>query len=160
MIVVVAAAHVTLMGKPAIRYEPHVDARSRGRGQGLMFYPDARTTDGMNRWRGAWRRHGSPYIDGPIEIELHVVRVRPASHLLVDGSLSATGRQFPIPPRPDCSNTLKLVEDALKHLAFGDDALIARATSSKAYGAPERSLLVIRPWVDERPYQSTIDELA
>jgi Holliday junction resolvase RusA-like endonuclease len=108
-----------------------------------------------------WRRQGSPYLKGPVEVELLVIRSRPQSHLLVNGvALSSEGHKYPIPPRPDCSNVLKLVEDALKRLAFGDDAEIACAFVSKAYGSPERCELVIRPWDDGATTPTLLEEEA
>jgi Holliday junction resolvase RusA-like endonuclease len=45
--------------------------------------------------------------------------------------------------RPDCSNLVKLVEDALQPWAIADDALVVRIAASKCYGAEARSFVAV-----------------
>ena len=131
---------LVVKGPPTTRHEPH------HAGQGRSF-PDRRTVVSVNRWRLKWEEEGAPRIDGPVTIRILIECRRPPSHYRRDGhSLNATGLRLPIPPRPDCSNVLKLIEDALKGHAFGDDALIAHADVVKTYetGAAQ-TVVTIRP---------------
>ncbi len=103
---------------------------------------------GKAAWKRAWLSTDERVcIDGPVELALTVYRRRPAAHLRADGTLSAEGLRHPVPDtKPDLSNYLKLAEDALKDLAFGDDALVSKVTVEKVWvGRGERpgALLVI-----------------
>ncbi len=114
------------IGRPYTRHEPKLGPRGP--------YPHPQTKLGMKAWREAWFFAGSPRVASPIVMEVYVRCLRPESHLLKhDGGVSAQGKKQPWPSGFDCSNVVKLVEDALKGYAFGDDAEIIAVHASKRW---------------------------
>lgn len=105
-----------LPGKPITRHEPQ-----KGR---HGFYSHPATIAGMNCWRELWMIDGRKYVEGPVIMEIYIRVRRPAGHRTKAGELTAEGKRRTIPTVFDCSNVAKLVEDALKDHAFGDDTLI------------------------------------
>lgn len=99
------------------------------------LYTPSETVKAEDRVRDAWRAAGSPYMgDGPLTLDLVVGHDRPAGHYTTRGELSAAGRRQPFPARkPDASNQLKLVEDALNGCLFKDDAQIVEARIVKVW---------------------------
>lgn len=126
---------LVVKGPPTTRHEPH------HAGQGRSF-PDRRTVVNVNRWRLTWEQAGAPRIDGPVTIRILIECRRPPSHFTTKGELSSSGRRLLVPPRPDCSNVLKLIEDALKGHAFGDDSLVAHVDIAKTYDTGEAQTTV------------------
>ena len=135
-----AAITLVLAGPPRTRHEP------KHLGQGRSF-PDKRTARGIEAWRLRWEQAGCPRIDGPVALLVTLEYTRPTSHLTTKGAINATGRRMPVPVAHDCSNVAKLVEDALKHHAFGDDALIADLHVTKGWSRAERTTVIISPWL-------------
>lgn len=105
-----------LEGPPLTRNEP-----LRGK-KGMYAHP--KTAAGLLAWQYVWAAAGRLRVGGPVMLEVYVRVKRPASHKTKSGSLNAEGRKYPIPPGFDLSNVVKLVEDALKHHAFGDDSQV------------------------------------
>lgn len=122
------AIDLHLPAPPLTRHEPLI-----GRGKP---YPHPKTKAGMAAWQAVWLERGRIKVPGPITIEVYVRLERPASHRGSSNRLTAAGRAQPYPPRFDLSNVLKLVEDALKGLAFGDDSEIIAAHCSKRWVEP------------------------
>jgi Holliday junction resolvase RusA-like endonuclease len=113
--------------RPFTRHEP---LHMRG---GKGSYPHPTTIRGMKAWRDEWQRAGSGKLPSPIALEVYVRMLRPLSHLRANGELAVAGKRYPYPTGFDLSNVCKLVEDALKGLAFDDDAHITTLFASKRW---------------------------
>jgi Holliday junction resolvase RusA-like endonuclease len=125
-----------------------------------MFSDDV-SKDGKAAWKRAWLATDERgCIDGPVQLELDVYRTRPGAHYRADGTLSPEGLRRPVPAtKPDLSNYLKLAEDALKGLAFGDDALVVEVRVAKHWVLPGEqpgARLVIRSAVPADTLQQTL----
>lgn len=118
-------------GKPRTRHEPLLGPRGP--------YPHPKTVAGMREWQALWFENGRLYVEGPILLEVYARVVRPVSHLNNKGVPNATGRKYPVPPGFDLSNIIKLAEDALKNMAFGDDSLVAVLHARKTWSPPTRA---------------------
>lgn len=115
--------------RPMTRHEP---LRSRN---GSM-HNNPKTTRGLLAWRAVWVADGRRHVEGPVVLEIYVRVQRPKSHLRVGHGLNTEGKKFPVPTGFDLSNVIKLVEDALKDHAFGDDTLVARLHVTKSWTSP------------------------
>ena len=95
----------------------------------------------------AWERAGEPrFEDVPLQLLVTFLFERPASHFGTGrnaGKLKASARPFPT-GRPDLSNLVKLVEDALNENAFKDDSRIVDTWATKAYSERSRTEIVLR----------------
>lgn len=85
----------------------------------------------------AWQRAGEPRFEDetPLLLDVSFYFERPASHF---GTGRNAGKLKPSAPpepisRPDLSNLVKLVEDALNENAFKDDSRIVRTTAAKRF---------------------------
>lgn len=95
----------------------------------------------------AWKRAGEPRFsdDTPLKLDCTFIFERPASHFGTGrnaGRLKASARRFPT-GRPDLSNCIKLIEDALNGNAFKDDSRIVRVNAAKQYGDRGETLVTI-----------------
>lgn len=113
-------ATFTVPGRPEPRREPLHGPR------GPYPHPANAAYYDVIRW--AWRAAGGVrFGDAPIELSLTAIFTRPKSHWRRDGTLTRVGLESPWPTgRPDLSNVLKAIEDALNGLAFADDAQVIR----------------------------------
>lgn len=102
--------------KPLTRKEPLL---SKGRP-----YPHPDTSKGLLAWWGLWAAQGRLHVEGPVILECSIRVERPKSHRTKANGLTSVGRKYPVPIGFDVSNVIKLVEDALKGHAFGDDSLV------------------------------------
>lgn len=118
-------------GPPLTRHEPLRSANGR-------MYPHPKTSEGLAAWRLLWAQAGRPWAPGAVILEIYVRVERPASYTTRSGNLSALGRKYPTPSNFDLSNVIKLVEDALKEYAFGDDSLVASLHVSKTWATGSR----------------------
>ena len=120
-----------------------------------QVFPHQGTVDGEAAWRRTWLgTDGRVQVTGPVYVELVVYVPRPASHLRVDGMLSAEGLRTPYPDvRPDVDNYTKVALDALKTLALEDDGKVVDLDVRKRYAHPEHigARLTIRSMVDPDP---------
>lgn len=113
--------------------------------------PNPKTTESMGRWRQAWLdTDHRPFVSGPVTAIIEERILRPKGHLLADGwTLSAAGRSKPFPDvAPDVDNVEKAAFDALKNLAFEDDARVVNLLHTKRYVVSPRLagiLLTVRP---------------
>lgn len=159
-----------LPGVPVYRHQPDVRiVERRGARVGLRkgavwrekifasVYPNEMTEAAEAAWTAVWlATDDRPYLAGPITAEIQERRLRPKYHLLADGvSLSAEGIRSPFPAvRPDVDNVEKACFDALKGLAFDDDAVIVNLLHTKRYVISPRlagTMLTVRPAEWERP---------
>ena len=118
-----------LPGPTLTRYEPLRAKTGR-------MYPHPKTIAGLAAWRAAWVQSGRLHVEGPVIMEVYVRCKRPESHTKTSGTLNANGRRYPVPTGFDLSNVVKLVEDALKHMAFADDSMIAALYVRKSWTRP------------------------
>lgn len=79
----------------------------------------------------AWRAAVNMQFDGPLRVTMHFQFARPKSSKRASHTV-----------RPDVSNCIKGVEDALNGVAWGDDAQIVELCGSKSYGTP-RTLITV-----------------
>lgn len=101
-------------------------------------FPDPQTAIDHEAWRSVWRKASAGLkITGPVVIEVYVRLYRPPSHTKKTGGLNTAGLKHRYPPSFDCSNVLKLVEDALKNYAFEDDSMVVAAHVMKRYVPPD-----------------------
>jgi len=111
--------------------EPVGKARARvvvNKGKAHSYTP-SKTSDAENNVRWAWLQAGRPTIRGPICLTVTFYRTRPKS----------TPKNVLLPvTKPDTSNYLKLVEDALNNYAFQDDSYITTSHARKRFGSPPR----------------------
>lgn len=157
------AFRLWLPGVPVYRHQPDVRIGERnGAGSGLpagavwrsrifaSVYPHKKTVAAEAAWRAVWLSSDDrPYLPGPITVEIEERRLRPKYHLLADGDLTTQGRAKPFPTvRPDVDNVEKACFDALKGLAFDDDAVIVNLLHTKRWVTVPRlagTLLTVRP---------------
>jgi Holliday junction resolvase RusA-like endonuclease len=128
---------------PIGRYERH---RCACRGGRVQVYNPAEYLAALEVLRVAWQRAAEPVLDdGPYEVALVALMLRPASHLRGGGlGLTAAGRRAPFPTGsrlPDLDNVVKLALDALgpgtpKHPGPGaipDDRYVVSISASKGW---------------------------
>lgn len=81
----------------------------------------------------------TPTEDAPLTLIVDLVWARPKSHYRKGGLRS----DAPKLPRPDCSNVLKGIEDALNGIAWIDDTQVGRVVAEKSYGSDGRTTVRI-----------------
>lgn len=81
----------------------------------------------------------TPTDRAPLTLILDLVFVRPKSHYRKAGVRDDAPRL----PRPDCSNVLKGVEDALNGVAWVDDSQVGKVIVEKSYGTEARTTVRI-----------------
>lgn len=116
-------------GKPMTRKEPLIGRR----GGKTVSYPHPDTKRGLNTWRQLWAIKSRQMVEGPVILEVYIRVRRPDSHRGRNGDLNARGKAYPVPLGFDVSNVVKLVEDALKTFAFGDDDQIVAIHAAKRW---------------------------
>lgn len=91
------------------------------------------TGKGRTAWRKAWVAAGSPRLpDGAIALTVVADLPRPAAHFTAGGTLRASAPLLHT-QRPDCSNVLKLAEDAMSGCLWHDDAGVVSVHASKRW---------------------------
>jgi Holliday junction resolvase RusA-like endonuclease len=134
---------LTIPGKPT-------PLSRAGHGQFGGKFLTAPTSKQIGAVVDAWQRAGEPRFDDelPLLLECDFYFERPSSHFGSGrnvGVLKPSAKSEPT-SRPDTSNLVKLVEDALNENAFKDDSRIVRLVAAKRYvdrGA--RTEIVLRP---------------
>lgn len=91
---------------------------------------------------GRQAMQGREPLGGPVRITLRIFMEIPASWSKAKREAALQGGVLPI-SKPDASNVLKAVEDALNGIAYIDDSQIIDATISKRYSAEPRIEAVI-----------------
>jgi Holliday junction resolvase RusA-like endonuclease len=81
----------------------------------------------------------TPTDSAPITLIVDLVWTRPKSHFRKTGLKPDAPRL----PRPDCSNCLKGIEDALNGIAWVDDTQVGRVVVEKSYGDEPRTVVRI-----------------
>jgi len=92
--------------------------------------------------RRAMREAGVDKLDGAVILEMVAIWSWPATISRASRPLSGMDRKA---TRPDASNIVKLVEDALNGIAFTDDARISDLHVYKRYGDTPGVTVTVRP---------------
>lgn len=96
---------------------------------GRRHYTPPHAAAHMRAVEAAWMQAGRPcVVAGPLVLSCRFFIARPAAHYRTGRHSMALRDDAPLWPavRPDLSNYIKLVEDALNGLMWADDALIVR----------------------------------
>jgi len=83
---------------------------------------------------------------GPLAVELRFYRPRPKGHYgsgRNSGVIKASAPAYPT-TRPDVLKLARLVEDAMAHVVYADDAQIVDEHLLKLWGSPERCEVHVR----------------
>ncbi len=101
-------------------------------------------------WRASVAHEGSlavkqPFV-GPIEVSFEFVMPRPGSHFRTGKNAGMLRDSAPVwhTGMPDATKLIRSTEDALKAIAWVDDAQIAKQRASKVYGERPGCLITIR----------------
>lgn len=105
--------------------------------QGGRAYTDAQTVAYENFVKFCARAAGAQIIDGPVEMRIAVYLPIPQSAPKKRQAAMLSGAELPT-KKPDLSNVLKLIEDALNLIAYRDDAAIVSMTMTKHYALDPR----------------------
>ena len=87
-------------------------------------------------------------LEGPVEMDVLIYFPIPKSASKAKARDMRWQRILPT-KRPDCTNVLKAVEDALNGLAYRDDAQIVMETVIKQYDDQPRIEVKVRPFGEE-----------
>ena len=125
-------------GDPVPQPRPRITTRGR---HGHAYTP---ATHPIHAYRqaiaAAAREAGATPTDAaPITLIVDLVFARPKSHYRKSGLKPDAPRL----PRPDCSNCLKGIEDALNGIAWVDDTQVGRVVVEKSYGDEPRTVVRI-----------------
>lgn len=114
---------------------PAVPERKRSRvvngHAGRSDTPEAKSYKNHVKACAAAAMAGRPPLEGPLALEVGVIRLRPKSCKRV---------LFPV-TRPDCSNYLKILEDACNGIVWRDDAQLVSVRIRKLFG--DRAVVVM-----------------
>jgi len=136
---------LTVLAKP-------VALSRQGRGQFGGQFKTPKTVQQIARVVEAWRDAGCPAIEGKVPLTLVAAFFldRPKSHYRTGkyaGELKPGMEDAEPISKPDSSNLLKLIEDALQSYAFDDDSQFTTTFLTKAFVEPgqfARTEIVIR----------------
>jgi Holliday junction resolvase RusA-like endonuclease len=100
-------------------------------------YTPASAREAEHRLREAYRERYSLLapMEGPLRLDVEVVRARPKGHFGARG-LRPSAPIYPA-ARPDLDNYLKTVLDALNGVAWRDDGQVVEVAARKLYGDAE-----------------------
>jgi Holliday junction resolvase RusA-like endonuclease len=147
---------LVMYGETKGRKEPEV---GRGPNARPILRDHTITREGKVDWKRLWEIEGKPTVPkGPLIIDILVAVDRPESHFNMKGEYNAEGRRKVLPTvKPDLSNVLKLVEDALGRLAWSDDRYFTdvhvrrRYTDDPTVGGPARVEVEVEPVMVQDP---------
>lgn len=94
--------------------------------------------------RAAMRMHKRDMFLGPVALDVTFELPIPASWSKKDRAAALNGSLRPT-SKPDLSNMVKLIEDAMNGIAFKDDSQICEGTSVKRYAETPRIYVIVRP---------------
>ena len=102
-------------------------------GRKLHFTPEKTVNyEATVRMAAAAAMDGRPLIEGPVEMHLAIFNPVPKSWSLKKKKLADAGSIRPT-TKPDTSNVLKSIEDAMNQVVYGDDTQIVDHHIRKRY---------------------------
>jgi Holliday junction resolvase RusA-like endonuclease len=138
-----------LSPRPTIRIEvagPVAPYRERARvAAGRVWSSRTRETVNYQATIRVLSQHamaGRPPFTGPVELTLRIYVAVPQSMPKYRRALALTGTLRPT-TRPDITNVLKAVEDALSGIVFRDDAQVAITRAAKIYAEHPRLVIEV-----------------
>ena len=93
----------------------------------------------------ATKYEGAVPLQGPAVLHVFIYRGIPKSTSMKKAAMMESGLIRPT-TKPDCSNVLKAVEDALNGLAYRDDSQLVDEFPHKYYSATPRVEIRVEPW--------------
>ena len=115
------------------------------RGKGGVWYTPEATRAAERRIATEWMAARLGRLSGPLSLRV-VAEYAPPKSWSKAWKTSACGE--PYAQKPDGSNVLKLVEDALNGVAYADDRQIAEVSIRQVYGAADSLTIEIREMAD------------
>lgn len=98
-------------------------------GKIATYTPHATQSDeGVARYYASAAMRGQPPLSGALRLEVQLTRLAPISW-----SNKKKAAALWITGKPDCSNVLKLLEDAMNGIVYADDAQIAAIDFRRSY---------------------------
>lgn len=89
----------------------------------------------------------APLFDGPVGLFVSFARVRPKGHFNRNGDLNPGGRKHRYPTtKPDATKLLRGLEDALRGIAWRDDAQVVFQQVEKVWGSLACARVTIREY--------------
>lgn len=125
---------------------PATPERKRQCGRFRVDTPQARDYKQWVKARACEAMDGQPPLEGPLSLTITIWRLKPRSW--------PKRRLWP-DSRPDCSNILKLVEDALQGIVYRDDKQICRLVVEKRLGGMELLEVAVEPLGDPTPQEDS-----
>ncbi|OPY74938.1 MAG: Endodeoxyribonuclease RusA [Syntrophorhabdus sp. PtaU1.Bin153] len=102
-----------------------------------MHYDPKKSKDAKDDIRSQVVQQNPVYYDaGPVQVDVTFEIPRPRAHFRANGQLKGNAPIF-CDKKPDCSNYLKGLEDALNGILWRDDSQIAIVNVRKRYAAKE-----------------------
>lgn len=130
-------------------------AWARAAQSGRRKYTPERQRAHMKRIAQLAKAAGVRPLDGPVYLEVVCIysvpqRYRRKNKSLTEKGLALVGTWKTT--RPDASNELKIIEDALNGIAYHDDSQICAPRPHKIWGTCSRTIITIRPaYLEDRP---------
>ncbi len=121
---------------------PATPERKRQCGRFRVDTPQAKDYKQWVKSRACEVMLGQPPLEGPLALTLTIWRLKPRSW--------PKRRRWP-DTRPDCSNILKLVEDALQGIVYRDDKQLCRLFVEKRLSSMELLEVTVEPLGDPTP---------
>ena len=130
----------TVYGTPVGKGRP----RFRNAGKFVQTYTPEKTANYETLVKLAYQQEhgGEPLLTGALHMELLAYFPIPKSTSKKDRALMILGKNWHI-KKPDSSNVLKAVEDALNGIAYADDSSICSMTIVKKYSDTPRVEIMI-----------------
>jgi len=128
---------IQIPGEPVGKGRPRL-------GKGHVHTPDkTRLWEEMAAWEARRQYQGEP-LEGPIDLDVQATFAVPRSWPLWKQKQAEEDMVVHI-VRPDASNVLKAVEDALQGIVFSDDSQLAMVSIDKWYGSEPKVTVEVRP---------------
>lgn len=143
---------IVIPGKP--RGKASVRGRVAKAKDGRQFVAAHNTTETRNamafvRMLAVEAMQGRPPLDGPIRLEAVLFYQPPARFSKKHRQCALDGYFFPT-VKPDASNWLKLIEDALNGVVFIDDKDVCDVSIRKVYGEVAQQVVCVSLITGER----------